>query len=75
MSATPVGSTNVPHAAYVDRLLADGRTIVPYADQQALNSADIGLLVKRYREIPSVTNKWGITAALAYRGDDRVVDL
>jgi hypothetical protein len=73
--AKPVGSTNIPHAAYVDRLLAGGREIVPYADQKALNSADIGMLVKRYHEIPSVTNKWGITAALAYRGDERVLEL
>jgi hypothetical protein len=75
LSATPAGSTNLPHAAYVDRLLTNGRTIVPYADQAFLNPTDIELLVARYHEIPSVTNKWGITAALAYRGDDRVVDL
>ena len=73
--AAPSGSTSIPHAAYVDRLLAEGREIVPYADQTSLNSNDIGMLVARYREIPSVTNKWGITAALAYRGDNRVVDL
>ena len=73
--ASPSSSTNLPHAAYVDRLLAEGREIVPYADQTPLNSNDIGMLVARYREIPSVTNKWGIALALAHRGDERVVDL
>jgi hypothetical protein len=73
--ASPSSSTNLPHAAYVDRLLAEGREIVPYADQTPVNSNDIGMLVARYHEIPSVTNKWGITAALAYRGDGRIVDL
>lgn len=73
--ATPSGSTNLPHAAYVDRLLADGRLIIPYAGRTPLNSNDIGILITRYREIPSVTNKWGIALALAWRGDERVVDL
>ena len=75
LSATLSDSTNIPHAAYVDRLLADGRTIVPYAERTPLNSNDIGILIARYREIPSVTNKWGIALALAHRGDERVVDL
>ena len=71
-SAIRSGSTNLPHAAYVDRLLADGRKIVPYVEQTPLSIADIGMLVARYRDTSSVTNKWGITASLAYRGDERV---
>ncbi len=73
--ATPVGSTNLPHAAYVDRLLADGSKAVSYAEETPLNSKDIDALIERYRSTPSASAKAGIAKALAHQGDDRVVAL
>jgi hypothetical protein len=73
--ATPSASTTIPHAACVDRLLADGGKGVPYADVMHLHTNDVRVLIERYRSISCITNKLGIAAALAWQRDDRIVDL
>lgn len=65
--------------AWVDLLLTNGATQIPYAQLVALPISKDALdsLLRRFTELPALpfTNKFGIAQALAYVADERVVDL
>lgn len=65
--------------AWVELLLSNGALKIPYTliTAQPVSKETIDRLLRRYAELPALpfTNKMGIAQALAYIGDERVIDL